>query len=346
MKQFVQRTLLAATLFVSMTSSAAILHDGGMSGGGGDTTVANPAGPNRITEILFSSRQSLYLYFNKLSAYPYDMDPKIDAIKNKMQDVILSYRIYASIDGCQDKFGNDVDGSMYSPNEKSICISLKNLGAKLAVDNAASQTIALVAHEYSHLLGYDEEDAVFVQNWVLQSYSGIANYRADELLKQMEQQLYSINSFVVNMAEEKNQNWNVACYLSNQLDESFGQVLDRSETGILSFFNSQSVKAFNSFAAKVIALKEGTCRFSDFYPAKDSYKVDYPKYFNGQSQITDEEFAKADPLVSGPFLGTVMIKKIDSLTDALAEAKDISKYINQAILDVQTAQNLAQLPIQ
>lgn len=346
MKHVSQKIATAATcLLVSATGSANILHDGGMSGGGGGTTIANPIGASGIESILFSARQSLFLYFNKLSSYPFPTNPKIDAIKNDIQQIIMTTRIYAAADGCQDKFGNDVDGSIYSPKEDSICISLKNLGSKLAVDNAKAQTVALVAHEYAHLMGYDEDDAVFVQNWVLDSYSAMSNAEGREIVENVNRALSKVGSLAYSLSHEQNLTWNKACYLADQMNSAMGEVYSVSETGILSYYNVRMAKGRNSYAAKVIALKEGTCRFSDFYPAKDSYGRDYPEYFKGKTEISDEEFAQADRVVGGPFLQTVKIRKIDTLTNAQAEVSDIVSYITSAQQEANAIADLVQVPL-
>ena len=336
--------VLAISLFYSLTGHSAILKDGGMSAGGGGTVVANPIGERGIESILYNVRQDLYLFFNKVSMYPYPIDPKVDAIKDKIQGVISATKIYASENGCRDKFGEDVDGSIYSPREHSICISLKNLGTKLTNENARLQTSALVAHEYTHVLGYGEEDAVRVQNFVLGGFGDSTH--AGKMLEDMTSAAQTLRSDAEEIVSKTNLTWNIACYNADKMQVDIGKFEELGDHDGLSFYDSWFLMGRNSFVVKALALRDGVCRFSDFYSNGDNLKVLYPQAFRGASEVTVEEYVKnggAD--MGGPFFNGTTVTKIDNLSQARDQAQDVSAYYGRLIDYIQSLKNLAQAPL-
>ncbi|WP_413575165.1 hypothetical protein ACLVWU_12850 [Bdellovibrio sp. HCB290] len=74
--------------------------------------------------------------------------------------------------------GNEVkDAVAYSSPTNSICISTFALKSKLRIDNFKSQVLALMTHEYSHLIGFDETQATSLQQQTLRylALNGYAN---------------------------------------------------------------------------------------------------------------------------------------------------------------------------
>ena len=136
---------------------------GGISGGGGSTVPANPAGSYEIQSILEDARYSAYLFY--ATALRNDTLTNI-GVKNLPQvlEVIKTNGIDINTKGpCFDNNGNPNDGSVNSSNPLYICISSKTLGKKLDEINAWAETVALVIHEYAHLVGATEDQAVQVQ---------------------------------------------------------------------------------------------------------------------------------------------------------------------------------------
>lgn len=288
-------------LLISLTSSAkSVVGDGGMSGGGGGTVVTNPIGNDQIQHILSWVRRDLYLYFNKLSMYPYPTDPRIDNIKDRIQEVIEKTRIYSSYEGCRNKFGNDVDGSIYSPIPDSICISSKNLGKKLTIENAKPQTAALVAHEYAHLLGYNEEDATVVQNWVLSAFSR-SSAQGYRLIENVERILSSLTFHIDEAAKQRSTlTWDLACYLYEKMNADLGELHKHAESGIGSFFMKQTYTARNSYVLKMMAFKEKVCGSSNYHPQREVYKKNYASYFQDENELTDLQLEKLIFMQSTP----------------------------------------------
>lgn len=74
------------------------------------------------------------------------------------------------VDGnsCFGSNGEPTDGSFFKDKKKAICISAKNLAEKVHHKELKPQTLALMMHEYSEMLGFSEDEAVSVQKIVLE----------------------------------------------------------------------------------------------------------------------------------------------------------------------------------
>ena len=145
---------------------------GGISGGGGGTVIQKPIGKSRIENLLTQARLVSYEYFNS-SAGTKSLKAISKPTGNDGTASLIKTKIYIERESsCRDRDQVEVDGSVVSPVPDTVCISSKNLGEKLSDDNAFAQTMALVIHEYSHLLGASEEEAVSIQNAALEELNG------------------------------------------------------------------------------------------------------------------------------------------------------------------------------
>ena len=89
---------------------------------------------------------------------------------NNLIDGIRLQRIYInSFEPCFDFAGNESDASVFPKEGHGLCVSSYRLGKKLSKENARIQLIALLAHEYAHFLGADENQAQAVQKDVFEN---------------------------------------------------------------------------------------------------------------------------------------------------------------------------------
>lgn len=179
-----KKILLFGMMVLSMSTQAEILR-GGISGGGGGTVIARPASPEMIKEILRDSRLALLMYFNQQTFLQSNSHAALfPANEPSILDVIRKNKLSLVFDGpCRDSAGRAVDGSVFGSEENSICISVKNLSEKLSVEQARTQTLGLVAHEYSHLVGFDEEAAQALQDEMISFFSRFSTDRVQEMLQ-------------------------------------------------------------------------------------------------------------------------------------------------------------------
>lgn len=159
---------------------------GGMTGGGGDLLNPDPLTPDQIESHLRDLKSYLIAFFANLEI---DYKEKSRSIYGPRRDKLLfdgdltivdylrSYKIYLNKSGpCRDRDGYEVDASIYSPIENSICLSAKRLAPKLNQLNASFYLQSLIAHEFTHLVGFGEEDAKWIQ-LTMTSLVGNFDYR-------------------------------------------------------------------------------------------------------------------------------------------------------------------------
>ncbi len=149
-------------------------HAGGVSDGGGRTTNPNPANPERIVG---TARQTTGLAlvswlnaeegnFNRLDSNARATSPfrKLFVPGRNIFDVIHETSIELRMSApCLDAQGTPWDGSIYPTAPNAICISPFTMAPKLTEMNYDIETVALIAHELSHLLGTTEEEARAIQ---------------------------------------------------------------------------------------------------------------------------------------------------------------------------------------
>ena len=161
-------TLLAFTIGLKLILPMTCLaQPGDMHGGGGELAL-RAVGTESITKALLSSKDVLKDYFLGNESDRHFPFPEVfrhqPSILKMLDSVKIEERKHQP---CRTENGTPVDGSIYASKKGSICISSYRLGRSLVSENAHSQTLALVAHEFGHLAGMDESHAQALQTYVL-----------------------------------------------------------------------------------------------------------------------------------------------------------------------------------
>lgn len=176
-------SVVSLTLIISGTAySRPISRDGGVSGGGGN--VINPTPPERIIDgdsvehVVKASVAYTRLYFKNVHAQylagelPSDINPvfeKLFADRDHFVRVLEEVRPHVVEETpCYDRGMNPVDASIVSGRPGRFCVSAYSMARKVHVDEIPIQSAALMAHEYSELVGLNEDDAVTVQKKALE----------------------------------------------------------------------------------------------------------------------------------------------------------------------------------
>ncbi len=158
------------TLLAGLLATLSLAHAenvGGVGSGGGGTLPAETVSPSEITMIVAESRPLLRLAFNRLETYYYS-DPaafqKLYGGPVTIHELVKTHGIWIEDENpCLDANGDAKDASIYSSNPGHICLSSFTITAKLAQSEGFRQIFALLAHEYGHLAGLDEAQAVNLQ---------------------------------------------------------------------------------------------------------------------------------------------------------------------------------------
>jgi hypothetical protein len=166
-----------AIIAAVLTACSTYAGEGGVSGGGGGVVQPQPVDISRIEHLVDTSRLELFLFFNEVSHQERESpQPRFSLLFNGERtifDVLKEATIEVKKDGpCIDPSREEKDGAAPGTRPDSICISLFNLAQKLNIDNYHAQTVALMGHEFAHLLGADETAAVSLQ----QMFLGLASY--------------------------------------------------------------------------------------------------------------------------------------------------------------------------
>jgi hypothetical protein len=169
---------LIGTLFYS-----ALAFAGGISGGGGGTTNPSPSDPEQVAASVYHYGGNAVLGWLKGAEANYrrmSNEERLASAYRKLFDgektiyqILAATKVELRFNApCLDSAGAPWDGSMYSSTPGAVCLSPFTMAPKLNDGNVGPETIALLIHEMSHLLGTNEDEAKEIQLhalWDLQS---------------------------------------------------------------------------------------------------------------------------------------------------------------------------------
>jgi hypothetical protein len=192
---------------------------GGVDGGGGNTRPAHPVTEAEVRKVLEEGRPMIVFLMNSYSAGATGRNPRPLPVKLFAGPVSLLDRLravnvsLATRGPCYDEGGNPVDGSA-NQRRQSVCISLPRLMEKLNRENLRNQTLALVAHEYSHLVGTSEAEAEELQEYVLET---LLNRDAGEIYSAAYRAKYFLDDWVPYLAQQRGELGSVGWAALNEL---------------------------------------------------------------------------------------------------------------------------------
>lgn len=176
---------LSVAAVILLNTSMAMAVRGGDSAGGGNINPEAPASLEQIIEAVKEAPPIILYYVNRMEQRSHEFQvglcergrvaPKepLQLIADKLTtnsptffDLFKSGVVEVRVqDACYDRDGEVKDASIYptSPGAK-ICVSAFRLSKKLTVRNYEANIRALILHEFSHLSGTSEDEAVLLQN--------------------------------------------------------------------------------------------------------------------------------------------------------------------------------------
>ncbi|MEO5668012.1 MAG: hypothetical protein ABIR96_08135 [Bdellovibrionota bacterium] len=169
-------------ILVSVLASASASFAGGVSDGGGGTTNPNPTDPIRLIRLLGRDATPLLrAWFNDQKANYFLLDEakrkespfyKIFNSQQEIDTVIKGAVVELNMsEACHDAKGQPVDGSVHASRPGAICLSPFSMSPKLNDLNVEAETLALLAHEFSHIFDTTEAEAIEIQNRALWTFS-------------------------------------------------------------------------------------------------------------------------------------------------------------------------------
>lgn len=277
---------------------------GTVAGGGGDRTKVPEVGIVELQDILEKSRGELYLFFLAQNKNP--ATPEIQRLfigSKTIFDVIKTISISKGDSrGCKDSAGNSVDGSIISKSN-TICIGFLALMG-MDRDSARNQVLSLLAHEYSHLLGFNEADATKLQN---QIYLLVGQESRESISRFIKDNMFAIGvlrgAIMNHLAIPGVRNWNYYCYMADKLDHDISQLFS-SWVIQYSFFDQKQYIQLRTARMRNRALFLKSCGESDYMPGRQEYLLVYNRLFGNDDSILASKFsqhysdAPVDPVAS------------------------------------------------
>lgn len=312
--------------------------DGGMiAGGGGNTLPFSPVGAETVDHLLLFAQRELYMQLSLDSWDPTFSWPQLFAGQPTILDLIAQNKIYSK-GPCEDKFGNGRDGSMYSPVAHEICIDAPRLGQKLSASDARAQTLALVAHEYSHLKGFNEAQAQALQHYLVNVFANSSATQSTDILKLVSEKLYRIR-VELTLLESKDSSaltWENLCNLSKNINEAMTAIQTGSLSSPYSFFDKNLHRTQNSYYVFQSAMMWQACMNSGADPAREKYQPYVRRWFSGRSSAPVQEVAKdvaSDPtlLQDGDLRADISVPQANSPKSFVKLMAPFDNFIMSAI---------------
>lgn len=173
-KQFMKLINLTIMAFVMFTTILSFAERGGESTGGGDAR-NQLLPPQAIVQTIADTKLPLYLFLHRAESrfQKGNSAPFLAALFSGNQDpfsILENMKVEARQGSdCEDSRKEHKDGSA-DVNAQKICLSVDRLSKKLSNNESGQlEVAALVAHEFTHLLGADEAGAQAVQSEFLGS---------------------------------------------------------------------------------------------------------------------------------------------------------------------------------
>lgn len=160
----------------------------GVSGGGGNVMFPvdpkEPASINEAHSVVSHARPVLlnYLKDKREELAAGKMEPSEASIFEPLFNTgkgILHVARNTGIDvenrrSCLDSSSAPVDGSIFSGHRGVVCLSSFSISKKVERSDVGAQSVALLAHEFTEVLGFEEDAAVTIQAQVLSDLRGQA----------------------------------------------------------------------------------------------------------------------------------------------------------------------------
>lgn len=319
---------------------------GAVSGGGGGTTTPEPSNPIWVSEYIRSyAGPILKMYFNKEESYfknlsdseksesPYlklysDTDKNIFKI---LETVKIEIR---TSEPCYDIDGTATDGSIYAAQPDAICISAYRIASKVNSRYLATETLALVVHELSHLSGVTEDEARAIQEGFV-SINSSQMLDAKVKLKllaeafpagQLGEPILGLKYWISVPAEatytELNQ-WSEQLVNLRNYEMQMGSV-------DLQVLRHDSLVLFIPFVVKLRVVREYACvhNLSEDKQLREFCADRLNRGFESDQLVSVMTYQTRNGYTSlGDEYSKVMLRKINSLSDVSIELADIQTYL-------------------
>ena len=158
----------------------------GVSGGGGNVMFpVDPKNPAPLAEVqakvgeargsvasYFEAKQELFQKGNLSAEDAALFGPLLQAGKGMVAVARETGVDIEQKSSCFDSAATPVDGSIISDHRGEVCVSALSISKRVERRDVPAQSAALLAHEFTEVLGFGEDEAVRVQSKVLADFRG------------------------------------------------------------------------------------------------------------------------------------------------------------------------------
>lgn len=339
---------------------SSLTYAGGVSGGGGGgTTNPEPVSAYYIRNMIPKYGVILRVWLQTREASYFNNygqgKPKEEAILKAvfesdrdiyeaLRDIIVHLKME---DSCYDSDGKPSDGSYDPTSPLYICMSPYSMATKLNIYDVDKESTGLLAHEFAHAVGANEEQAVGLQKLLLRDllnrdfpemYSNAEIASWDEEL--FPTALESLNTMMQRGIYVGVEELNHFIYEDlRNLDELTGGHGGINEDEYLSYYFDSLLKAQNS-RIELIATYLCTVDESQSQHERADCKRYLDKVFAGKSAVTVREFeiykGGDDP---GVIFDQYLIQKIGDAEELQAEWNQLKDSLEQLQVELRQVAN-------
>ncbi|MGZ6287119.1 MAG: hypothetical protein ACXWQO_02955 [Bdellovibrionota bacterium] len=255
-----------ATLIIGSQAFA-----GGVSGGGGNSKPLHPVTPEQVKLMIETANRYVIGHLNflennrnkpELWKGHEKLPAKLFDYADQVTDWALRLPITIKEDGpCLDLDGNEMDGSAaWAP--AAICISVPRLVAKLSRESLRSEVVALVLHEYSHLVETTEEEADFLQTNAIEYFFRADFNQFENDIREASNSFYDLRKFADSadtLAPESPELWNELYLKLDRLLNYLGNQAGWGREGIFTFVSGKFREQFSTVFLRIDFMKASAC---------------------------------------------------------------------------------------
>ncbi len=308
------------------------LDNGTVGGGGGGTILVDAIEYSDFHDIVRHSRAELYLFFlRQKSNLKSHLMSRLFTGSDTIFEIIEKYRITEGQNYyCYDSHGKKVDASIHSHIPQSICVSVMMISHTLPRDEARNQALSLIAHEYSHLLGFDEKDASLLQKEIFELLENDSKERVYDLWNDSKHILGMLRGAIINYQNNKSQSqdWNYLCFVADSIEDKIQDLKVTDRLKEFSLFDHQQRQTLETLRMKIRALNMASCGQSSYHPFQKELAFSYQKIFGSNLSLPAKIFSKF--YTEDPVDPDVSFRRIQSPQDFNEEIKDIAPFVDQS----------------
>jgi hypothetical protein len=334
------------TIFLASLFFSTITWAGGTTAGGGNVQLPDQVKAEDLVQAVMLSRSVILswltsreiIYRGHLSDNQCG-EPENQAMcpiyaklfdgKKTIFDVVHGAQVQTKFDGpCLDFNKKPNDGSMFGEKEGSVCISISSIKEKLRDDNYQNQIAALLTHEFSHMLGTTEEEAVLLQTTMLKydlSEVSFRNARRNIFEGNMEMGIFAKDIYAMADSLRKVTDFPTTCQSMTDLaQEFFNLYLHKfSDSNMTYFWDARDRDVYGAESIKVRVLSMYVCSQDPRESAetRQAFAKDYNDLFKDKTEITGADY-------QGPFSESappdIKIHKITDKASLVNEGYQIS----------------------